>query len=398
MKKPFSQHDSRFLLSLLLFIILLSIRSGKYTYIVNILFFISLFIYYRPVLSKIFLRIFLFTSFLTISGIISGNQFISIAGDFVIFSPLMLLFFYNRQINNDLITRLPNFLANSLFIMIPISIAIFVYMDYKPGSMLIGRFNYDVSTKLHLLAPIIPLTSAPYLIFFLDKLNKKQELLIHCSMISITLLGIMTLSKSVVLMGLLPYLLRYGYKHLIQKIRPFKVLIILIILSLFCSGNYLTVFTKKIGLEDSFTGVIERTQRQYESNNLFSGRVKEVEDYLSQDLSFFEYVFGRGMGGHKVRNDADPHIGGINLMHFGIFHVFLKGGILLVFMLYVPIFLAILKYWKTPNYHISLILIFFLIENLISTTWSWSFNLFFYWYGISFYYFQKSLIRSGARA
>jgi hypothetical protein len=393
MKKPFSKYDSEFLLSLLLFIGLLSIRSGKYTYIVNILFFICLFIYYRPVLSKIFLGMFLIAVFLTMWGIISGNQPISIAGDFVIFSPLILLFFYNRQINNDLITRIPNFLANSLFIMLPISFAIFVYMDYKPGSMLIGRFNYDVSTKLHLFAPIIPLMSAPYLIFFLDKLNKKQELLIHCSMICIILMGIMTLSKSIILACLIPYLLRYGYKYLIQKIRPFKVLIILIILSLFYSGNYLTVFTKKIGLEYSFTGVIERTQRQYESNTFSSGRVKEVEDYFSQDLSFFEYMFGRGMGGHKVRDDADPHVGGINLMHFGIFHLFLKGGILLVLVLYVPIFLAILRFWKTPDYHISLILIYFLCVDAMTTSWGWSFSLFFYWYGISFYFFQKLRIR-----
>jgi len=61
MKKLFSRDDSKFLLSLLLFIVLLTIRSGKYTYIVNILFFISLFIYYRTGLSKMFLGIFYFT-------------------------------------------------------------------------------------------------------------------------------------------------------------------------------------------------------------------------------------------------------------------------------------------------------------------------------------------------
>jgi len=309
----------------------------------------------------------------------------------------MLLFLYKPQIYKDLITRLPNFLANSLFIMLPISFAIFVYMDYKPGSMFGGRFNYDTSTNLHLFAPFIPLSSAPYLLFYLDKLNRKQELIVHCSMICIILMGIMTLSRSVVLVGLLPYLLRYGYRYIIQ-IRPFVILIILIILSLLYSEKYLTVFTKKIGLEDSFAGVIERTQRQYESNNLSSGRLEEVEDYLGQDLSFFEYVFGRGMGGHKVRDDDDRYTGGINMMHIGIFHVFLKGGILLVLVLYAPILLAILKFWKTPDYHISLILLFFLSGNLISTTWSWSFNLFFYWYGISFYYFQKLLIRSEARA
>lgn len=207
----------------------------------------------------------------------------------------------------------------------------------------------------------------------------------------------MTLSKSVVIMGLAPYFLYYGYKYFIQKFRPVKLVIIFIILVLICLGNGIVDLLNRTGLEDSFYGIYERTQRQYETNSLSSGRVQEVEDYFSQALSFSEYVFGRGMGGHKVRNDADPHIGGINMMHFGVFHVFLKGGICLVCILFVPIFLGILKSWKTPDYHISLILIYFLIGNSLTTLWSWSFSLFFYWYGISFYYFQKSLMRSKVR-
>ena len=172
---------------------------------------------------------------------------------------------------------------------------------------------------------------------------------------------------------------------------PFKVLIILFILFIFFSGGYHTSLINLIGLGDSLTGFIERANVQSDSDRISTGRWEETEYYLSNKLNFSEYLFGRGMGGYFT---GGPIVEISNIIHIGIFHVFLKGGILLVLTLYIPIIIAVFRYWNTPSYHISLILIYFLIVNSITTSWSWSFNLFFYWYGISFYYFQKLPIRS----
>ena len=389
MKNPFSNKNSKLLLFLLIFISILSIRSGKYTPIVSILFFIGLFFFYRPVLTNTFLRFFAVIIFLTFWGAIRGNDFNSIIEDLMSFSPLILLFISNQSIKSDLNARLPIYLANSLLFLLPLSLVIFKYMDYGIGNMNTVRFAYDESTNLAFFSPVVPLLFAAYLVFFFDKLNKRQKWLIHIAMIFIALMGIITLSKSVILGSFIPYLLYYGYKYLGSAFRPIKFLKLALLVFLIGITISQSGIIERSGLGIAIEGVILRSTIQIDDGDISSGRLGETESYLNQNLDFFEYLFGRGMGGHKVRNDYDPYIGGINMMHIGPVHAFLKGGILLVLILYIPAFLAIARFWKTPDYHISLILIFFLIGNFQTTTWSWSISLFFYWYGISFYYRSK---------
>jgi len=386
MISPFSSKNSKLILFLLLLISILSIRSGKYTSIVNILFFGGLFFYYRIVLTTHSLRYFALIIFFTIWGIIHGNNYDSIIEDVLSFSPIILLFIEKQSIKVDLDKRLSGYLANSLLFLIPISFLIFKYMNYGVGTMLTTRFNYDESTKLALFAPIIPILFAPYLLFFFEGLNKKQRYLIHSAIILTALMGIVTLSRSVVIYPLISYLLYYGHNFFSLTFRPFKFLQWTVLILLFGIAVFQSGIIQRSGIEDSLEGIIQRTNQQ---SDLSSGRFDETANYLNQDLDISEYLFGRGMGGHKVRKDSDPYIGGVNMMHIGPSHVFLKGGIILLLILYIPAFLAIIKFWKTPNYPISLILLLFLIGNVQTTSWSWSITLFFYWYGISYYWGSK---------
>jgi len=390
MKNPFSNKDSKFLIFLLIFISILSIRSGRYTSLVNFSFFVGLFLYYRPNFTISFLRYFAIILFYSIWGIIHGNDYYSIIEDIMSFSPLILLFIKNPFINYDLNTRLSNYLANSLLFLIPISFVIFRYMDYGIGTMVTTRFNYDESTKLELFAPIFPILFAPYLIFFFEKLSIKQKFLVNVSVVLIALMGIITLSRSIVLGCFIPYILFYGHKYFSIGFRPIKFVRWVAIILLASILIYQTGIIEKSGLGASVEGIILRSSIQInETGDISTNRFEETKNYLNQDLSFFEYLFGRGMGGHKVRNDSDPYIGGVNMMHIGPSHVFLKGGILLLLVMYIPAFMTIIRFWKTPNYTISLILLYFLIGNFQTTNWSWSISLFFYWYGISYYYESK---------
>ena len=396
MKNPFSNKNSTLMLVLMLLILLLSVRSGKYTYLVNILFFAVLFFYYRTFLTSHALKYFVVIIFLTFWGLIHGNNFISIMEDLLGLSPFILLFIEKKTIKDDLRSRLPQFLANALPYLIPISILIFIYMDYGIGSMQTERFNYDTGTKMALFAPILPILFAPTLLFFFDIYNRREKNLVHLSIILIGLMGIITLSKSVVMAAFLPYLIFYGFKTLRFSFRPlFKLLIILFVISfaIFKSG-----IIEKINLSIAIEGIVERTVLQNEENRITSSRFEETEAYFNQNLGLLEYIFGRGMGGHKVRKNSDPYIGGINMMHFGPAHAFLKGGILLVSVLYLPLFFAIFKFWKTPNYPISLILLLFFLGNIQTSNWGWGIGMLFYWYGISLYFTSEQKIKSADKS
>lgn len=375
------------MLFLLLFILLLTIRSGKYTYIVNSLFFIALFLTYRVRFSVHTFYYFLLFGFLTIWGFIFGNDLTSIADDILSFSPLILLFIEKKNFKLDLKKRLPIYLVNSLYFMIPVGIIIFIFMGYQVGGLETKRFDYDESTKLALFGPILPFIFAPTLIFFFDIFNKKQKLLVFTSMFLILIMGVITLTKSVIVFPIIPIILFYGYKEMVIKNRSLIRTISFIVFIGFLLNSI--GFFDKISTINAVADTIERGVSKNEENDFTTGRFDETLDYLNQDLSVFEYLFGRGMGGRKVRNESDGYIGGISMMHIGPSHVFLKGGIFLVFLLYLPLFLAAYRFWNTSNYPISLILISFFLGNIQTTTWSWGIGLFFYWYAISFYYTSK---------
>ena len=375
------------MLFLLLFIMLLTIRSGKYTYIVNSLFFIALFLTYRVRFSVHTFSYFLLFGFLTIWGFIFGNDITSIAEDILSFSPLILLFIEKKNFELDLKKRLPIYLVNSLYFMIPVGIIIFIFMGYQVGGLETKRFDYDESTKLALFGPILPFIFAPTLVFFFDIFNKKQKILVFTSMFLILIMGVITLTKSVIVFPIIPLLLFYGYKEMVIKNRSLLRTIFFIVFIGFLLKSI--GFFDKISTINAVADTIERAVRKNEKNDFTTGRYDETKDYFNKDLSVLEYLFGRGMGGQKVRDESDEYIGGINMMHFGPSHVFLKGGIFLVFLLYLPLFLAVFKFWNTPNYPISLILISFFLGNIQTTSWSWGIGLFFYWYAISFYYISK---------
>ncbi|MDC1455972.1 hypothetical protein N8351_00225 [Flavobacteriaceae bacterium] len=263
-------------------------------------------------------------------------------------------------------------------------------MDYGVGSINTVRFNYNDNIKFEFFAPIMPFLFAPYLVFFFDKLKKNLKFLINAANVFILIMGLITLSRSVILGAIIPYLLFYGYKFFRFKFKLVKLLVLSLVISVISIAVYQSAIIEKSGIAALSEGISARDKVQnIRGGNSSYERFKEANDYFNQDLTFSEYLIGRGVGGHKVRNDSASYIGGVNMMHFGPLHVFLKGGILLVLILYIPAFLAIVKFWKTPDYHISLILLLFLITNFITTTWSWSYNLFFYWYGISIYYESK---------
>ena len=197
------------MLFLLLFIMLLTIRSGKYTYIVNSLFFIALFLTYRVRFSVHTFSYFLLFGFLTIWGFIFGNDITSIAEDILSFSPLILLFIEKKNFELDLKKRLPIYLVNSLYFMIPVGIIIFIFMGYQVGGLETKRFDYDESTKLALFGPILPFIFSPTLVFFFDIFNKKQKILVFTSMFLILIMGVITLTKSVIVFPIIPLLLFY---------------------------------------------------------------------------------------------------------------------------------------------------------------------------------------------
>jgi hypothetical protein len=278
---------------------------------------------------------------------------------------------------------MPKLFADSMFFLIPLSVFFYFYMGYEFGNMYSQRFNYTNSTALSVFSPMVPIMGAPYLIFFSNKLNVRQNILVHLASILLLFFGIITLTRSTVLLAIVPYVL--NLVHLIVFKQKFTTLVKGILIILVCYyGIFQTRIVQQSGFFDSIEGILYRTEIQELGNE--GSREDELGLYMKQNLDFFEIVFGRGMGGHKVRKDSDYYDGGINMLHFGPAMVFMKGGILLVFIIYAPIIWIIVYYLMTSYYQISLLLIYFLSVNFFNTTWNYLYiSTFFYWYSVFFF-------------
>jgi hypothetical protein len=379
----FSRKNGKLLVLLFNMISIMTIRSGKYTPYVVLISFLILLLFYPIIKNKIIIFYFSLFSVTFFYGILNFNSFYSILEDIFAFLPLLLIFIHRSKLGTDLNKNLHIYLANSFVYLIPISGLIFKFMDYGFGSIMTTRFNYDESTNFELFAPIFPISIAPFLVFYFDKYNLKQKFLINFANILIFLMGIITLSRSVVLGAFLPYFIMYIYKLSKLKINISKLLftLILVISSLlyFANSKFYTNSVLSIAVE----GVQIRNERGYESSDVTSGRFVETQDYLEQNLNIITFLIGKGLGGHKTENDSDSYIGGVNMIHFGPIHAFMKGGILLVIFLYFPLLYSIYFFWNTRYNHFSLIMILFLLNNIQTSNWGWGYGTLFYWMIIS---------------
>ena len=183
----FSLKRHRKLIFIVLFIItqLLSIRAGKYFVFVTLIFFITLFFFLKPKFNKYILFGFLLSFLLCVRGILNGNLFVNILEDFLIFTPILSSFLLEKNLFVDLEKSLAKYFVKSLFILIPLGVLIYIYMDYNVTSFGLDRFNYNPDIKFEFFSPIIPFLFAPYLIFYYRDFNNTEKFL----MIQITMLN-----------------------------------------------------------------------------------------------------------------------------------------------------------------------------------------------------------------
>lgn len=362
---------------------ILNIRAGKYFVFVSFIFFISLFIFFKPKFNKYVLIGFILSICLCIRGLINGNYLLDILNDFLIFTPILISFLLNKNVFQDLEYYLTKYLTKSLVILIPLGIIIYKYMEYDITDIGLSRFNYNEEILLEYFSPIMAFLFAPYLVFYFNTFTKFEKILLFASLLFIAFMGIITLSRSLILYLFLPFILLFLYKIIINKIQLKNYIIYFIfIITSFTIINF--IFINNSIISNLIDLLNARNTQQLDSGNITSDRYNEIIDYFKQNLSIFDYILGRGYGGQKVLTQNSTYIGGITMMHIGAAHVFLKGGALLLLYIYLPVFFIIIYYIKSNYYNISYLLIWFLIENNTTTTWNLSYPFLFYSLSISF--------------
>jgi len=355
-----------FILFLFLLIQILLIRAGDFFQYFVILFYLIVLIFCK-FHWNIFLIYWMFISFiLSFVGLINGNNFIWILFDFFVLSPILISALIYRINFSKFEKVFIEVFSYSLKYLFYFGLFIYVYMDYKPATISSSRFNFNESVHLAYFSPIMPFLFVPFLIFLYKKISIPKRRYIYFASLFIVYMGFITLSRSIILSILLPISLTLLFNN--NKIKYFILVFLLVLFSLFNSFKFpQTDFLLLLEL------IQDRTSSQFENGDFSSSRGAEFQDYVNQNLSLLEVLFGRGFGGKKVINSSD-FIGGITMMHIGWAHIFLKGGIFLVGLIYFPIlFLSIFSLFKR-KYYIFLMALFFLISDSTTLSWLFSYN------------------------
>ena len=323
---------------------------------------------------NVFLFLWLLFSFsLTILGIFNGNNLIWVLFDFLIFSPIFVsALMYNSdylQFENSIL----NIFLKSLKYLIFLGIIIYFYMGYKPASFSGGRFNLNDSVHLAYFSPIMPFLFVPYMIVMYDKINRSSRKYLLIAAIFIVYMGLITLSRSIILSVVLP---TFMYLLFVKRDTKFTILAVML-----CGILYFFM-EQTMNYSGNFIDLIElindRNEVQFENGDYTSSRGTEFDEYLHQNLSPIEILFGRGFGGTKVLDLSHDYIGGPEMMHIGWSHAFLKGGVALVLLIYLPLFWILFVSLVKRHVYIFFLTIWFLTADSITTSWQFSYNYFFY--------------------
>jgi hypothetical protein len=349
------------------------IRAGNYFHLFIIFFYVLILLFCKFRYNLFFSLWLFFSFFLTLLGIFNGNNIVWIIFDFLIFSPIFLSALMYKINYIQFESSFLNIFSKSLKYLVPLGVIIYFYMGYKPATFNSNRFNLNESIHLAYFSPIMPFLFVPFMILMYDKINVGNRRYFLMAALFIIYMGLITLSRSIVISVILP---SFIYLLFIKSGIKIKLLAVLLL------GIIYIFMGATVNSSGSVNDLIElinnRNEVQFENGDYTSSRGTELEEYLKQNLSLNEIIFGRGFGGTKVLDLTHDFIGGPEMMHIGWSHAFLKGGILLVLLIYLPLFWILFVSLIKRHVYIFFLAIWFLSADSITTSWQFSYNYFFY--------------------
>ena len=285
------------------------------------------------ILKQLFYRIWLFLYFglvaiMVVRSYFEGVGTISVLWNSITYLLVVVIFIGQRDI---FWLRLNRVLL--IFTILGILYSAFIFVNMQlPYSMRYFQRSIAFESDLRLLYPL--LFAAPFLLFTFPIQSKSVRIIsvIGCLIIIIT--GILTLTRSLVLQGILPFLFTYficlrveGGRDTARLFIKISVLLVFLVFLIWASG-----WTSRVGLVYSWEALVDRAT--------LGGSVtqKTLEDYrftetklVANLMSWDEWLLGRGVSG--TWSSSKAYFGSIRTMvHIGYMNLVFRGGIFLLLL------------------------------------------------------------------
>jgi hypothetical protein len=358
--------------------------ANNIAYLLKFAIFIFMLPYYykAEVKNQVFYIIFFYFIFLILLGIFRGNFYKYLIFDISIYSSLAFLLYFNKSSrNNQNSDKIPRLFAQILFLSIP-----FLFLML----LLFGDINFHDSLARTLLRSdkgemddkifLAPIAIAPLLVPFIKNFSPKLKYVVLTANSLFLLYGIVTATRSFIIIPIISFLSLVKYDTKIRFSRFFYIITVIVFLFL------ISITNKRIQnfIEKRVDYAILRFEKKHD---FASGRQTEAKD-LFKEFSFIEFVIGRGAGAEQKFGfwKKLPSVGnhGINFTHFGFLHLILKGGFILLILVYGLAIYSMIILFRYGEQRYFFVLLIYLIYELSHTQFVNYFYVLFLWLSISY--------------
>jgi len=328
-------------------------------FIIRGLLFYKLFFYVINLKKQFFWFYFLLFIYYLLYGLVNSNFFSFIVMDVLSAFSILFLFLINNQNKEYVTKRILNVISIILgFSFIFSLIYLFVY-GFRPAELMGERIVFEEDgSNFKLLFQSIGLSVV--LLPFVWFVDFKRKLAIGLAFILFTVINLISLSRGYLAGSFISILITI---YIGFKLNKFGLRYSVI------SSSSIILFSLLFFLNQN-KEVLDTTLELLKYRFELIGNEVEPRDieakYYFKDLSDYQLLFGKGMGAANLRPFGKYSERGIMMMHRGENNLIMKGGILLLLIIYGLAIYAIFKLFFSndiySNSWASVIFIFLLLE------------------------------------
>jgi hypothetical protein len=305
----------------------------------------------------VFLICYLF--FMLLVGLISHNWSSYILFDVKNFFLLSILLVpFTTSTKDYIIKELPGQMATWLYIGLPLSWYFILTVGLNPASagnrMVVDvdsmNFGFDYLFKF--------IDFSVLLLPFIKSIKGIKKILVIFSVFTFLLVSFFSVTRGATLVCILSFLSMI-YLNISKSNRFYEGLKMLVVISVVTLITIQVYGTDK--LSSNFSYFLNRMTAK---ENFTTYRSAELFDFLKFS-SKDEIIFGRGMGGaHNYGIWSGPQglklVHGMNMTHYGFLYLILKGGVVLLIILYGWTIFSMIKLWRYGGSYKSFSIVIFL--------------------------------------
>lgn len=371
--------NSHWVFAIVLFIyVVVQTRSSYMAPYVTLILWFAITVIYGLHSNRVFWRWLAIIAFYGIIGLLNNNSTDYIFQDIVAFCPFVLLIASNVRFRSNFLRDDLSGLRRIVPFAVLLYVLIFIYMGFSVFGSEVSRFDYDQDVHLILSAPLAPLFFVRYLLCY-DSRNETwwQRFWLIIAILLFFHFAIITATKSAVFPILAVLALRVILsKGMKTRSKYVFMLLIMGLVLYFVSGNL---------FNDSLSRFYAKFDIGDDSN---TSRLQESILYFRQ-CNVLQVLFGKGFGGIKTFH-GESFIGGLSMLHLGIGHLFMKGGLLLVLLVYFPLVYIIFKDTFSRRYEYVLIAICLLMQDLGHEIWQNFPTVSVYWLLVYYRFYSRT--------